>query len=92
MASTIFNKIPAMGDGQSITLPFTAPSDGFIAVRVNPASMSGANVIIMVNGVPASIATSNGNQVSTTVPVKKGGRVAEASASQAYTAWFIPFV
>ena len=92
MASTIFNKIPAMGDGQSITLPFTAPSDGFITVRVNPASMSGANVIIMVNGVPASIATSNGNQVSTTVPVKKGGRVTEALASQAYTAWFIPFV
>lgn len=92
MASSNFNKIPAMGDGQSITLPFTAPSDGFITVRVNPASMSGANVILSVNGVPASIATSNGNQVSTTVPVKKGGRVTEALASQAYTAWFIPFV
>lgn len=92
MASTGFNKIPTIGDGQSITLPFTAPSDGFITVRVNPATISGANVTLLVNGIPASVASSNGSQVSTTVPVKKGGRVTEAVASQTYVTWFIPFV
>ena len=92
MASSSFNKIPTIGDYRSITLPFTAPSDGFILLRVNPSSETGARVVLVVNGLPASVSTSNGYQVSTTTPVKRGGVVTEGVASQNYSVWFIPLV
>ena len=90
MASSVFNKIPTIGSATLITLPYTAPSDGFVHLRLNPSTTSGGSASISANGITASVNTTTGSAQSTLIPVKKGDSVIHRASTHSYEVYFIP--
>lgn len=85
MASTVFNKTHLVNTGwtSNVTLPYTAPSDGFITIYLNPSSQSGGSTLCYIGGAPVGLTSSNGDPNTTCFPIKAGEKVTQSSLSGA---------
>lgn len=71
----------AWGTAQNV--PFTAPSDGFVSLYLNPSTMSGGFGNFSVGGVSAYLNSPTGNGATTCVPIRKGESVTQSALSNA---------
>lgn len=70
-----------LGEWIPISLPYTAPSDGFIYAYCNPKTVSGGYLRVTVGNVSIRIVCPNGEPISNSMPVKKGETVTDIGSS-----------
>ena len=74
-----FENIGEWGSGQN--LPFTAPSNGFVNIYINPSTGAGASGRFVVDGTNIALVTPSGSGVTNCAPIKKGGTVTQSALS-----------
>ena len=92
MASGTISRQLKIGSPSTITLPFTAPSDGFCTAYCNPKTASGGYIRIQTTAEYYGAYTGSGEPVSVMFPVCKGYSVEQSKVDNAtLTVKFFPF-
>lgn len=70
-----------LADWSSVTLPYTATEDGYVYAYLNPSTVNGATMRLVVGSVFLALSAHNGEGVSGCMPIKKGASVQSSALS-----------